>query len=59
MRRLLALAAFAAALVPASPASACDAGQNPLCLVDVCRNVNYWHRAVTTILTDPVPKPVC
>lgn len=60
MRLALAIAASAAALaVPAAPASACDAGANPLCIVDVCRNVNYWHYRVQSVFADPIPKPVC
>lgn len=63
MRRPLALAALvlsAAALLPASPASACDVSQDPLCVAwATCPTVDRWWYVVNSVLADPPPQPVC
>lgn len=67
MRRSLTLAALAlsaAAVLPVSPASACDPGQDPRCLVDpgmtICTNVDrVWFFLQSTLADPPPPQPVC
>lgn len=59
--RLLLAALAAAAVLPVSPASACDPGQDPRCIApgSVCPTVDRWWYVVNSVLADPPPQPVC